>query len=103
MLKKQPHATFKATVNIPIVGVPSVPLEVEYRYMKTSEIINFYNRLHEFESNKDKLLAILIGWNGYEEEYSEAALDEMMESYPFAANAIFETFHQEVTGAARKN
>jgi hypothetical protein len=103
MLKKQPAPTFKATAQIPVAGGDSVPLEIEYRYMKRRELIDFYARLPELNDDEALLGEVVVGWNGYEDSYSAAALKDLLDAYPRAGKAIYDTFNQEVTGAARKN
>lgn len=103
MFKLQPNPTFKAKVGISVAGAAKpVEIEVEYRYLKKSEVKEYFENL----SGKDDaqaLAEIVVGWSGPDQAYSTETLALLLENFPAAARDMFGAFSRELLEARTKN
>ena len=106
MFKLQPNPTFKCPVSIPVPGGKSGAITVLFNHKGRKALQEFFGNLGaEGESRTDvEMLSELIsGWEGVDEKFSEEALETLLDAYPGAAMALFETYRAEVLEARVKN
>lgn len=103
MFKLQAEPTFwaKAPISVPGQAAP-VPLDVEYRWLGREQLRAFLDTLAE-RSDIDLLGEIVVGWKGVDAPFSVDALARLIDQYPRAADAIFDTWRSELLEAKAKN
>ena len=103
MFKLQPNPTFKAKVGLSVAGAAKpVEIEVEFRYLKKSEVKAFFDNL-DGKNDAEALTEILIGWSGIDQPYTADALALLLDNYPASARDLFGAFSRELLEARTKN
>ncbi|MBI3096338.1 MAG: hypothetical protein HYY97_15830 [Rhodocyclales bacterium] len=102
MLAKQPKATFKADVEISIAGGGVEIIKVEYRYFTRKQMAAWAADLSK-KTPLECLTEVMVGWSDYEEAYSPAALEEMLDNYPTSERELFNVFRRELLESKAKN
>ena len=102
MLAKQPKATFKTDVEISIAGGGVEIIKVEYRYFTRKQMATWAAELGK-KTPLEGLGEIIAGWSDYEEAYSLAALEELLDNYPTAERELFGAFRRELLESKVKN
>lgn len=103
MFKLQAEPTFWASAPISVPGQKTpVPLEIEFRWYGREKLRTYLGSLSD-RDDVDLLGEIIVGWKGVDEAYSPDALAKLLDLYPRSADAIFETFKDELLKAKEKN
>lgn len=103
MFKLQPNPTFKAKVPITIPGQAAPALVVmEFKHYTRDGVKGYFENLPG-KHDAEVLADIVVGWTDVEEAFSREALARLLDNYPSAATAIFETFRNELFKAREKN
>lgn len=103
MFKLQPNPTFFAKVGIPIAGQEKLEIiDVEYKYLTRTALKSYFEGL-KGKTDAQALGEIVIGWRIPDVEFSASALETLIDNYPAAAEAFFESFKAELMEAKRKN
>jgi hypothetical protein len=109
MFKIAPNPTFTADVPIPVPGGSTAKLKLVFKHKTREEIREYFARVgggtdtDAAESDADVLLEILAGWEDVDADFSRDALNLLLENYPAAPRAIFDTYLAELTGQRRGN
>ena len=103
MFKLQPNPTFKARVPITVPGqAKPAEVEIEFRHMGREAVRAYFESLPG-KTDLDAVELIVVGWSGVDSAFSREALGQLLDAYPAAAAAIFETFRRELFEARTKN
>lgn len=100
-LKLQPEPIFKEKVGIHVPG--SVPSRVEFtfKHRTRDEIQKLLEQLGEMDDTA-MIMAVASGWD-LVDDFTEANVAELAQSYVAAPKEIFETYLRALTGAREKN
>jgi len=101
MFKLNPP-TFKAPVSIYVPGEGMGKLTVEYKYLDAAER-KAYGESLTGKTNLQALSEIIVDWSDIDTPFSLDALTALLNKYDTAAEGLFTTFWNEITGAAAKN
>lgn len=103
MFKIQPNPTFTAKVHLTVPGSekPST-VDVEFKHLSRPQIKAYFDGL-EGKSDTEALGEIIVGWKGFDANYSEKSLESLLDNYPTAGGELFEAFRKELMEARRKN
>lgn len=93
--------TFKATVQIPVPGRKSVPVEFTYKGRSRDEFREYLDAIAN-AADVDALMETITGWE-LEDEFSRENVERLVQSHPASPLAIIEKYIAEVTGARRGN
>ena len=105
MFKLTANPTFKAKVEISIPGAtkPGI-IEVEFKHQSKEKLKAFFDQMKDSEAaDVEHLAKIIVGWSGVDTDYSEEALDAMLDQYPAAAHELFAAYSAELLVSKRKN
>lgn len=103
MFRINPSPTFNAPVKIPVAGQSEpVTIGVEFRHMSRSRLTTFFDECAG-QTDAQVLAQIVAGWSDVDRPYSPEALALLIDNYPGATRALFETFRAELLEAGRKN
>lgn len=100
-LKLVANPTFKAKVLIPVAGGAPVSMEFTFKHRTKSQLDEFGKSLAG-QSDGDAFMEMLEGWD-FEEEFSRASVDLLLENYMGAPLAVYETYKNELVQAKTKN
>lgn len=105
MFKLNPNPTFKVDVEIPVPGKEAAPkIEVEYRHFTRKEQVAFQEEYtKEKFTDTELLFRVIAGWSGVDVPFTKEALDVLLDKYPSASVALFNTFYNELSPAKQKN
>lgn len=106
MFSINPNPTFAAEVAIPVAGGGTEKLNLLFKHKRRDDVREFFARASEGadgESDADVLLEIVEGWEDVDAPFSREALDQLVQNYPAAPRAIFDTYLAELTGQRRGN
>lgn len=106
MFVLQPKPTFKAAVTFPIPGGVEGKITIIFRHKKKKELREFFESLGAEGAERtdaDALMELVDSWEGVDEKFSPENLEMLLESYPSAALAMFETYRQEMLEGRAKN
>lgn len=98
MLKKVPNPKFTVPVNVRIPG-GVMPIKVTYHYFSPEDWQTVVKGNPEM-TYEQALEKVVDSWEGPETPFSLAELADYKRSYPGIANAMFNTFFNEIHGAA---
>ncbi|CAH1387019.1 phage tail assembly chaperone [Candidatus Nitrotoga sp. M5] len=107
MFKIQPSPTFwgKVPVGIPGVAKPAM-LDIEFQHKKREEIQAICLRMKDNEISPQNIKTtakeVVVGWKEVDEEFSQDALELLLENFPSAASAMVETYLKESIEAKGK-
>jgi hypothetical protein len=102
-LKLQPNPTFTAAVALSVPGQDKpAKITVTFKHLARPQIRDFFGNL-EGKTDLDALGAIISGWSGIDEPFSEESLALLLDNYPAAAGELFEAFRRELLEARAKN
>lgn len=96
------NPTFRASVPIPVPGGKREPVPFDFKHYSQSGW-EAYLKEHEGIKISEAIFDVVTGWKIDGEEFSKDALATLMDEYPGAESAIWETYHQERFGAREKN
>lgn len=103
MFKLTPDPTFTAPVDIHVPGqADPARVEIEFRRLTRTGIAALMQSIPGREDG-DVIAEIVAGWSGVDAPFSAQALATLVDNYPAAALAIYETFLSENGEARRKN
>lgn len=97
----EPNPTFWAKAEIHVPGGDPMLLEVEYRYLARKELTDLRTRM-DGKPKLEMLNELVVGWKAAK-PFSAEALASLDDRYYAAADALLETYLEELTGARRKN
>ncbi|MDC6179032.1 hypothetical protein C2I33_08605 [Ralstonia solanacearum] len=106
MFSINPKPTFAAEATIPVAGGGTEKLNLLFKHKRRDDVREFFARASEGtdgESDADVLLEIVEGWKDVDAPFSREALDQLVQNYPAAPRAIFDTYLAELTGQRRGN
>lgn len=102
-LKQAAIATFNTDVVIPLPG--NEPLTVEFVF-KWPGMKAYFESQEKFRNDEissfEHVQKMIHSW-GFEEEFNEENLNELVDVCPLAANAIFEAYEEAIFKARAKN
>lgn len=103
--KLKANPTFKSVVVIPLPdGEGKITFEFKHKGRKALK--DYFESLGEGENARedvDALGELIAGWEGVDEAYSPDALATLLDSYPGAARAIFESYNRALVEGRSKN
>lgn len=98
-LKANP--TFKVTVKIPIAGDKDATVNIEYKHRRKKELAEFMaSRVGK--TDLETVMDCVVGWD-MDEEFSETAVNELLEINAGAAVALYEKYTNELRGVREGN
>ncbi|AQW29527.1 phage tail assembly chaperone [Ralstonia syzygii subsp. celebesensis] len=108
MFSINPKPTFAAEVAIPVAGGGTEKLQLVFKHKTRDEVKAFFAQAGagagaDDQSDADVLLEIVAGWEDVDVPFSREALDQLVQNYPSAPRAIFDTYLAELTGQRRGN
>lgn len=103
MFKLQPAPTFWASVDIPLPGGETAPLELELRWLPEAERRELVSGLSEDTPGVEVLRKLVVGWRDVDAEFSDEALATLSGNYPGAAWSVLREYPKHLAGAKRKN
>ena len=77
-------------------------LDLEFRHKRKDELKAWFDTISGI-SDIDSMLDIIVNWHNHDDEFSKESLEELMQEYPLAAQAILRKYTEEVTGAKLGN
>ena len=96
--------TFFGEVDIPRAGATAQQIDFEFRHQRRSEFDALAARLRdESISIDDAVRAVVAGWKLPEREFSETALNELMDLHAGASMAIWVAYRRHLIEGKRKN
>lgn len=93
--------TFKATVQIPVPGKGTGPVEFTYKYRDREAFKEFTELLKDME-DVEMIMDVASGWD-LDEPFDKAHVEKLVAKYIGAPRAILDTYITEQTGARAKN
>jgi len=104
MLKITPDPKFTTEVKITVPGVAEpVTVKLTFKYRTRKEMLTF------LESEKEKQLPetiandVVLGWDGFDAEFSKENLSLFLENYPAAAMEIWVEYNRQLYESRVKN
>lgn len=102
-LKQAAIATFNADVVIPLPGSETLTVEFVFKWQGMKAYFESQEKFRNDEiSSFEHVQNMIHGW-GFEDEFNEENLNELVDVCPLAANAIFEAYEKAVFEARAKN
>lgn len=98
-LKLTAEPTFKAKVGIPVAGSKPVDVEFTFRHRKRSEAAEWATDLKDYAA---AVMDSAIAWD-LEDEFNQANVATLLESYAGSGEAVIRTYLQELAGSRAKN
>jgi hypothetical protein len=103
MFKIKANPTFKAKVAIPLPGEGFHNLVFEFKHKRRGEFAELIkNGVLDTKSDLDAVLDICVGWE-LAEPFNRENVEELLEEYHGAAQAIVLTWGRELSGARLGN
>ncbi|RJG10914.1 hypothetical protein D3879_14630 [Pseudomonas cavernicola] len=93
--------TFKATVNIPVHGGDTVPVEFEFKH-RTKDQVNEWLGSLTGRADVEVLQDVLAGWE-LDDVFNEESIGKLVQNYAGAGGAIVAAYVDELLQARRKN
>lgn len=104
MFNLNPSPTFVAPVEIAIPGKPSAKLKIIFKHKTKAEAAAFFTEAARSEEKESvQLLGIVAGWEDVDSPFSVEALELLLQNYHNAAQAIFQSYMDELTQARKGN
>ncbi len=91
------NPTFNMNVSIPVPGDKPQPMSVTFRYQRKKELAAWLASAAEV-GDAASLLAVVDSWDYQGGSVTIEAMDELLDSHPGAAAAIFRAYWNESTG-----
>lgn len=92
MFKLQPSPTFKAPVSFG-TAEGEAKITMVFKHKGKKELSAFIDGLSaEGGTDLSALMDILQGWEGVDGEFSKENLETLLDNYPAASRAIFDTY-----------
>lgn len=102
-LKINPDPQFTGEVGISVPGIKHpVIVKVTFKYMDRDQYLAFMEKNKEVPI-VDILPELVVGWNGFDEEYSVEALKEVFKNYPCTAPDMLSVYSNELFLSKVKN
>lgn len=95
-----PKPTFKATVSIPRAGEEDGQLTFTFKHMPLGELAALEKL--EGKTAADFVCEIVAGW-ALPEDCTPENIEELLQNYPGAMQAITRTYYNELLGHREKN
>lgn len=96
MFKVIPNPTFSAPVKIPVPGAKPEELTLVFKHKTRDELSDFFARASK-SGGAPVMMEIIEGWTGADQEFSEAALTDVLQNYHGAVQAIFDAYVEQLT------
>lgn len=93
--------TFAASVQIPVPGGRSVPVQITFKYRERDAFKEFLDVLKDAE-DVEMLMDIASGWD-LDEPFDKENVEKLTQLYIGAAREILQVYIAEQTGARAKN
>jgi len=105
MFKLNPNPTFKAEVTIPTTsGAGKITFEFNHKGRKAlKDYVASFGEGDSAREDVDIIGELIVGWTGVDEKYSPEALATLLDAYPGAAHAIFESYNRTLVEGRSKN
>ena len=109
MFQLQPKPTFKASVTIPVPGGAEGKITFSFKHKGKKDLQAYFSSLAnteeggEAKTDIEALLELVEGWDGVSEKFSPENLEKLLDSYPGAALALYETYRKELLEGRAKN
>lgn len=106
MFKVQPNPTFKADVTFAVPGGDEGKIKFIFKHKGRKALKTFFEDLGNTEKTRtdhEALLEIVEGWEGVDQKFSPDVLELVLDNYPAAGIAIFETYNRSIFEAKQKN
>ncbi len=107
MFVLQPKPTFKAAVSIPVPGGSDGKITFIFKHKGKKDLQAYFNSLSategEAKTDIEALLELVDGWEGVSEKFSAENLELLLDAYPGAALALYETYRKELLEGRSKN
>ena len=101
MLSINADPTFDMEVKIPVPGKGCHPVNFTFKHLKKSDFEKLVDQSKE-EADEKIVSKLVKDWD-FQEEYTQSNLKKMLDSYPSAAYAIFESYIAEYARVREKN
>lgn len=103
MFKLTPNPTFIAAVALSLPGeAKPANVKITFKHLVRPQIKAFFEGL-EGKTDAEALGEIVVGWEGFDADFSQDALTELCSNYPKAGGEIFTAFKRELVDAPTKN
>lgn len=96
-----PSPTFKAGVSIQVPGGKAVQVEFTFKHRSRDDFKEFMENI-EGRKDVDILLDIASGWE-LEDAFEAKSLQQLVDNYMGAGQAVLQTYMAELTAARAKN
>ncbi|MDF3837153.1 phage tail assembly chaperone [Cupriavidus basilensis] len=104
MFQINPDPTFVGTVKIPAAGGKEQELRLVFKHKTRDEAKEYFQRATDSDASDTKLLLeVIAGWEDVDAEFSEEALNRLIQNYQAAPRAIFEGYLAELQVARLGN
>lgn len=100
--KLKANPTFRRVVELKSLDGEVMPLALEMRHRRRSELKAFIEGLPG-RSDDEIVADIVAGWFDVDTEFSQEALRDLMEEWACAPGRIWEDYQEAYKEAARKN
>lgn len=102
-LKKAAIATFNVDVVIPLPGNEPLTVGFVFKWQGMKAYFESQDKFRNDEiSSFEHVQSMIHSW-GFEDEFNEENLNELVDVCPLAANAIFEAYEEAIFKARAKN
>ncbi|APF86966.1 hypothetical protein HI806_09520 [Ralstonia solanacearum] len=106
MFSINPKPTFVAEADIPVAGGGTEKLTLVFKHKTRDDVQAYFEQVSagaDGQTDADALLEILDGWKDVDVPFSREELNRLVQNYPGAPRAIFDTYLAELTGQRRGN
>lgn len=104
MFKLNPNPTFVGTATIAVPGGEAEKLRLVFKHKTRDEAAAFFERAAKSgEKESVLLMEIVAGWEDVDAEFSEEALETLLQNYHTSPRAIFDAYLDELTAARKGN
>lgn len=103
MLKLMPEPKFTANVALTIPGKeePAV-VQITYKYMTRTQVFQYFESM-KGKKDAEALKELITGWEGFDEKYTPANLELLLEHYPAAATELITAYTRNLMESRVKN
>ena len=104
MLKITPDPKFTADVLITVPGVAEpVGVAMTFKYRSRKEMLAFLEEEKEKQLPETLCNDVVLGWSGFDAEFSKENLALFLENYPAAPLEIWTEYNKQLYGSRVKN
>jgi len=100
-LKFIPDPTFQCPVNIPVPGKEEVPVVFTFKYRTRDESARYREEARDY-NDVQVIMSLAEGWE-LDEEFNEANVEALCNTYPSMGLRVLTTYFAELMGARQKN